>query len=130
MAVTAEQLREWAAKAQAGPSEVKRRIVASRHYYATFHKCRPLAEARGLFPHVGGVHAQVIDALTRTPVDRTLQSIGYKLRACRDERGKADYDINDDFTEVDGQAMERECEAIWELVDRAEPTAPGAAPEA
>ena len=49
MAVTAEQLREWVTNAPVEQSEVERRILASRHYYATFHKCRPLAEAQGLF---------------------------------------------------------------------------------
>lgn len=130
MAVTAEQLREWATNAEGGQTEVERRIVASRHYYATFHKCRPLAQARGLFTDAGGVHAQVIDALTREPIDRSLQSIGYKLQACRNERGKADYDIDEAFTEIDGQAMKRECEAIWELVDRIGKAAPRAAPKA
>ena len=128
MTVTAEQLREWATNAEGGRSEVERRIVASRHYYATFHKCRPLAEARGLFTDVGGVHAQVINALTREPADRRLQSIGYKLRACRNERAKADYAIDEDFTEVDGQTMKWEWKAIWELVDRIGKAAPTAAP--
>lgn len=130
MAVTAEQFREWATNAEAGQSEVELRIVASRHYYATFHKCRPLAEARGLFTDAGGVHAQVINALTRKPIGRRLQSIGYKLQTCRNERGKADYDIDEDFTEVDGQAMKRECKAIWELVDRIGKAVPKAAPKA
>ena len=124
MAVTAEQLREWATNAEPEQSEVERRIVASRHYYATFHKCRPLAEARGHFTDAGGVHAQVIDALTREPINRNLQSIGYKLQRCRDERGRADYEIDEEFTEVDGQAMKQECKAIWKLVDQTSQAAP------
>ena len=52
--------------------------LPSRHYYATFHKCRPLAQAEGLFKDAGGVHAGVIDALTRGR-DRKLQK--YRLQA-------------------------------------------------
>ena len=117
MAVTAEQLREWATSADPEQSEVERRIVASRHYYATFHKCRPLARAEGLFPDAGGVHAEVIDALTRGR-DRKLQSIGYKLEECRKARVKADYKIDQDFTEGESAAMRERCGAIWKQVGR------------
>ena len=117
MAVTAEQLREWATNAGVGESEVERRIVASRQYYAAFHKCRPIAQAQGLFADAGGTHAEVIEALTRNR-DRKLQSIGYKLRACRDARAQADYDIDGDFTQIDGEAIRERCAAIWEQVNR------------
>ena len=46
MPVTAEQLREWITNAPVEQSEVERRVLAGRHYYATFHKCRLLAEAQ------------------------------------------------------------------------------------
>ena len=117
MAVTAEQLREWATSAGPEQSEVERRIVASRHYYATFHKCRPLAQAEGLFTDAGGVHAEVIDALTRGR-DRKLQSIGYKLEECRKARVKADYEINQNFTEGETAAMRERCGEIWKQVGR------------
>ena len=117
MAVTAEQLRSWAVDVGLGQSEVERRVVASRQYYAALHKCRRIAEARGLFADVGGTHAQVIDAPTRNR-DMKLKSVGYRLRQCRDARSQADYDIDTDFTFVDATAMRDRCESIWESAER------------
>ena len=116
MAVTAEQLREGALKAEIGQCEVERRVTASRSYYAAFHKCRPMAQAQGLFADVQGSHAQVIEALTRGH-DRKLKRIGYKLRQCRDVRAQADYDIDEDFTLDDAQTMREECEEIWTIAE-------------
>ena len=117
MAVTAEQFRNWTVEVGLGQSEVERRIVASRQYYAAFHKCRRIAEAQGLFADVGGAHAQVIEALTRNR-DMKLKSVGYRLRQCRDARSEADYDIDGDFTLADAMAMRDRCESIWESVER------------
>ena len=117
MAVTAEQFRSWTVEVGLGQSEVERRIVASRQYYAAFHKCRRIAEARGLFADVGGTHAQVIEALTRNR-DMKLKSMGYRLRQCRDARSEADYDIDGDFTLADAMAMRDRCESIWDSVER------------
>lgn len=114
MAVTPEQLREGALRAEIGQCEVERRVAASRIYYAAFHECRPMAQARGLFADVEGSHAQVIEALTRGG-DRTLKRIGYKLRQCRDARARADYDIDEDFTLDDARTMMEECEEIWAI---------------
>ena len=115
MGVTAEQLREWAVSASPEQSEVERRIVASRHYYATFHRCRPLAGGQGLLTGTGGVHAEVINALTRGH-DRKLKSIGYKLEACRKTRVKADYRIDAEFGEAESAEMKQRCEEIWKQV--------------
>ena len=115
MAVTAEQLREWVTNAPVEQSEVERRILASRHYYATFHKCRPLAEAQGLFRDAGGAHAEVIDALTRGPA-KDLKVVGYKLEACRKTRVKADYRIDEEFAEAESAEMRQRCEEIWKQV--------------
>lgn len=116
MAVTAEQLREGALKAEIGQCEVERRVTASRSYYAVFHKCRPMAQAQGLFADVQGSHAQVIEALTRGR-NRKLKGIGYKLRQCRDVRARADYEIDEDFTLDDAQTLREECEEIWAIAE-------------
>lgn len=123
MAVTAEQLREWVTNAGLGESEVELRIVASRQYYAAFHKCRRIAQAQGIFADAGGTHAQVIDALTRNR-DMKLKSVGYKLKLCRNARAQADYDIDRDFTRIDAEAMKERCAAIWEQVNRMSGSAP------
>lgn len=116
MAVTPEQLRDGALKAEIGQCEVERRVTASRIYYAAFHKCRPMARAKGLFTDIEGSHAQVIEALTRGG-DMTLKRIGYKLRQCRDARARADYDIDEDFTLDDARTMMEECEEIWAIAE-------------
>ena len=116
MAVTAEQLRKGALKAEIGHCEVERRVTASRSYYAVFHKCRPIARAQGLFADIEGSHAQVIEALTRGG-NMTMKRIGYKLRQCRDARARAAYDIDEDFTLDDAQAMRDECEEIWAIAE-------------
>lgn len=115
MPVTADELREWATKRGPEQSEVERRIVVSRHYYAAFHKCRPIAEARGIYADAGGSHREVIEALERGP-DRKLKGIGYKLEECRKARVKADYRIEQEFTEEETGAVKEECERIWNLV--------------
>jgi hypothetical protein len=81
MAVTAEQLREGARRAEIDQSEVERRVAVSRSYYAAYHKCRPIAERQGIFADSGGSHAEVIDALTRSR-ETNLRSMGYRLNQC------------------------------------------------
>ena len=72
MAVTAEQLREWAVNAAVEQSEVKRRIVASRHYYATFHKCRPARSPVGTpLPPSPVVHTDQVQY--RIPITHAAQ---------------------------------------------------------
>ena len=114
MSVTPQQLRDGARKAgaDAGESEVERRVAASRTYYAALHRCHPIARAQGIFADVPGTHAQVIEALTGSR-DRQLKSIGWRLEQCRVKRVKADYHLADDFTLADAQLMASQCERIW-----------------
>ena len=112
MAVTPEELRDGARRAQVDDPELERRVAASRTYYAAYHKCRPIAERQGLFADAGGRHAEVIDALERSGEAKT-RSIGYMLRQCRNVRVKADYHISDDFTLRDAETMREQCERIW-----------------
>jgi len=117
MPVTAEQLREWALKAGLGNAEVEHRVVASRQYYAAYHRRRREAQALPMFTDSGGAHAQVIEALTRSK-DMKLKSAGYRLRQCRDARAQADYEIEGQFTLADAEAMRDRCKVIWETVER------------
>lgn len=117
MAVTAEELREWAAKTGLGDSEVEHRVIASRQYYAAYHRCRRAAKNLAMFTDAGGAHAQVIDALARSQ-DMKLKSVGYKLRECRNARAQADYEIEGEFTLADAATMRERCESIWTIVER------------
>ena len=76
---------------------------------------QPLAGGQGLLTGTGGVHAEVINALTRGH-DRKLKSIGYKLEACRKTRVKADYRIDAEFGEAESAEMKQRCEEIWKQV--------------
>ena len=116
MAVTPTQLREGARQARIDGSEVERRVVASRSYYAAYHVCRSIARREGVFTDTGGAHAEVIDSLTRSP-QRKLKSIGYMLKQCRDLRVKADYKIEVDFTIQDAETARGQCESIWMATD-------------
>ena len=118
MAVTAEQLRDGAQEAETntGDSEVERRVAASRTYYAALHRCRPVAQAQGIFADIPGSHAQVIDALTRSR-DPKLKSIGWQLEECRKKRVKADYHLTDDFTASDGKTLSEQCKRIWARIE-------------
>ena len=115
MAVTAEQLREGARRAEIDQSEVERRVAVSRSYYAAYHKCRPIAERQGIFADSGGSHAEVIDALTRSR-ETNLRSMGYRLNQCRQLRVKADYHIETDFPVQDAEMARDQCEKIWTTV--------------
>ena len=59
MAVTAEELREWAAKAGLGDSEVEHRVIASRQYYNEF-------ESAGE-ENFGGIDKGLRNSTSRTP---------------------------------------------------------------
>ena len=121
MAVTPAQLREGAQSARIDGSEVERRVAASRSYYAAWHRCRPIAESRGMFADSGGSHAEVIEALTRSR-ETQLKSIGYRLKQCRDLRVKADYHIEIDFPVEDAEVTRNQCEKVWttaEALDKA-----------
>ena len=112
MAVTPEQLREAARRADIDRPEVERRFCASRTYYAAYHKCLPIAQRQGMFADAGGRHAEVIETLTRSRESK-LRSIGHMLKQCRNARVKADYRIAEDFTLSDAAMMRSQCERIW-----------------
>ena len=92
MAVTHEQLRGAARRADTDQPEVERRFCASRTYHAACHECLPVAQRQGMFADAGGRHAEVIEALTRSRESKP-RSIGHMLKQCRNARVKADYRI-------------------------------------
>lgn len=97
MSVTPNELLEAAKALGRGDSEVDWRNAASRAYYAARHRCLPIGQSVGLLVQPRrGMHQQLIDVLTEHP-NRTLKSLGYALKQCRDLRVKADYRIEIDF---------------------------------
>ena len=113
MPVTPEELHNEARTTEIEHSEVRRRKAASQMYYAAYHLCRPIAQQRSpLFGDVGGVHAQVIDALQGSR-EGAVRSLGAMLRSCKAIRIDADYHIEDDFTMDRFEAITKHCERIW-----------------
>lgn len=103
MAITAACLLESAKELRRGSAEIDHRNAASRAYYAAFHRCLPIARGIGLSesPEMG-VHRNLIDTLIAASVGdkaqkRMLARLGYMLNACRAQRVRADYNIDEDF---------------------------------
>ena len=120
MSVTAKQLLEAAQVIGQRTSEVDLRNAASRAYYATYHRCRPIAVSVGLAAGTTSVHSALIDTLTKS-LDRKLKSVGYMLDQCRGLRAKADYQIESDFSPEETQTMARQCEEIWRKANLMDP---------
>ena len=57
------------------------------------------------------MHQQLIATLTGNQ-DRTLKSLGYMLKQCRDLRVEADYEIETDFPPEDTRTALEQCERI------------------
>jgi uncharacterized protein (UPF0332 family) len=86
-------------------SEARRRTIASRLYYSTFHACLSVARAQGHERNRDsrdGVHAQLIDFF-RGSDDYELADMGDTLQTLYIRRIKADYRVNQDvsFSEID-----------------------------
>ncbi len=96
MAIKASDLLAHARQLLSFSTEAAYRDVVSRSYYASFHRCLPLAE--GLDgPTDGGVHRRLSSQLTGS-FDRNLQSLGYMLRQLHSSRIEADCPIDRDIT--------------------------------
>lgn len=112
MPVTPNALLDAAKVLGRGESEVDRRNAASRAYYAAWHQCLPIGRSVSLSAQPGqGMHQQLIATLTGNQ-DRTLKSLGYMLKQCRDLRVEADYEIETDFPPEDTRTALEQCERI------------------
>lgn len=78
MAVTPQQMLDAAATLmERGDGEADWRNAASQAYYGAFHQCSAVAEeARLQVAERGGVHAALIDALTRGLTPTRFKSLG------------------------------------------------------
>lgn len=97
------------------------RTVASRRYYAAYHRAR--AAAQGLpDPPEGtrGSHERVIRQYQDVPAgfpDRTrIRQIGGYLREARDARHDADYELGRNFSSEHLEELKSYCEEIERLL--------------
>ena len=118
MATTSKDLLESARRLARGKVEVDYRNAASRAYYAAYHACRPVGERIGLSAERNiGVHAQLGRTLTVHSKSMTHRSVGYMLRERYNIRIWADYDLDRDFSEEEGNFNIRQCARILRKIE-------------
>jgi uncharacterized protein (UPF0332 family) len=120
MSVSAVDLMGLAKTLQAGSTdEVQQRAVVGRAYYAAYHDCHAWHAALpspGSAGTDGGMHARLVSALTNPTVrgDDAMKSKkrGYRLRALKTLRTKADYALADTLTEAEAKQSIADAEAV------------------
>lgn len=99
---------------QNGSNEADRRACISRAYYAAYHDCKCWHDAlpiMGALPaQGGGVHADLIGRLQNPLVRDSEQAKNsrrraYMLKAMKDVRTKADYQLSDEISSVETEQL-------------------------
>jgi uncharacterized protein (UPF0332 family) len=89
--------------------EIYYRNAASRAYYCSLHRCRELLTRKyGFRTTEVNSHQQVIDAL----YGHHLEELAISLSRMRTYRVRADYELNDIFTQLDATLVLREAQSI------------------
>ncbi len=120
MSVSTADLMGLANSLQTGSiDEVQQRAVVGRAYYAAYHDCHawhaalPSPGSAGID---GGVHTRLVSALTNPTVlgaDATRSKMrGYRLKALKVLRTKADYALADTLTEAEAKQSIADAEAV------------------
>ena len=94
--------------------EIDRRNAASRAYYAAYHRCRSIAEQQGLARSNYVQHSTLTDAIKRSKKFKKTKLVNDLIRL-RSLRTKADYHIDQDFTEADATDSLKYATNIFEL---------------
>jgi uncharacterized protein (UPF0332 family) len=85
--------------------EVDYRNAASRAYYCAFHTCKKLLED---FPptqsQIGAEHEKIINGLLNHQ-DKRFKALGSMLKDAKDQRVKADYRLDNNFTIQDAKLV-------------------------
>lgn len=115
MAIKPPDLLAHARQVLSFSTEAAYRDAISRSYYASFHRCTPLAEGLDA-PTDGGVHKQLSSQLTGS-FDRKLQSLGYMLKQLHSSRVEADYRIDRDITGLSAHVAVELAERIFARAD-------------
>ena len=94
--------------------EIDRRNAASRAYYAACHRCRSIAERHGLAGSNYVQHSTLIDVIKRSQKVEDKQIVRHLIRS-RSLRTKADYHLDQNFTEADATDSLGYATQIFEL---------------
>lgn len=85
--------------------EIDHRNAASRAYYGAFHICKKLLED---FPptqsQIGAEHERIINGLLNHQ-DKRFKTLGNMLKDAKNQRVKADYRLDNNFTIQDAKIV-------------------------
>ncbi|MDH0866799.1 hypothetical protein [Mitsuaria sp. GD03876] len=127
MAVTSNDLLHQARDLPLVPPEVRRRTLASKAYYASYHRCldweRSLPARGGPKKRRGGVHQRLILRL-QTPDStctgdqvRLSRWLGDSLDELRKLRVKADYKLAEDLSRRELRSQVTLAQALFDCCD-------------
>lgn len=98
MPVTSESFLDFAKICCAESSEIGYRNAVSRSYYSMYHKVLSILDNDIPNYANGGVHSSLLTYLSSSNSEsydtRELKKLSYMLKAARDMRGKADYQLD------------------------------------
>jgi uncharacterized protein (UPF0332 family) len=100
-----------------GPDESYWRSAVSRGYYACFHAARQLLIQCGFVaPHADGTHTYVSWRLSNCGNPLIVQA-GQKLNALRQDRNRADYDLDQPFPHIDAVKLVQVAADILQIIE-------------
>lgn len=103
MSVASADFLAFATHCAGGGDEISYRNCVSRAYYGVFHAARPVGEALCPDPNAHlsiPTHERLHERFKASTI-KGAKSIGYVLKAMKDARRRADYDIGDLVTASD-----------------------------
>ena len=111
MAVTPQDLLQYAESLIQESGEIRLRNAAGRAFYAAVHACRPIYNQLDTGPETReGTHQKMIRLFSEyhgpdESISRRIRALGAMYKQVRDLRSKADYEIESDFTEGEAKTV-------------------------
>ncbi|WP_067097997.1 HEPN domain-containing protein [Marinomonas atlantica] len=113
-------------KTQSQHEDQEKRTSIHKSYYSAFHACRSLSlKLPTPSNYEGGEHAKIIAALQTVEIASVkknrknwlnIKKAGLKLKAMRDLRHSADYELGYDITEREVETQLKECQKLHQLL--------------
>lgn len=112
MAITPEDLLQYAESLILGGNEISARAAAGRAFYAAHHFCKPILKQIDPNPNTQeGTHHKIIRLFSNyyggrnEDVSRKIRAIGAMYRQVREIRSRADYEIDSEFAKDDARLL-------------------------
>jgi uncharacterized protein (UPF0332 family) len=121
MSISSADLLSLAQELAGHDKEVHWRDAASRAYYAAFHWCQPVSQTLSeprYDSNVKGIHDYLIKKFegAEGTHKNQLKAIAYLLKAAKNIRVKADYEIQISFEKHQAQQNIKYAERIYQLL--------------